>query len=61
MVTLMTRPEAEARRRGLLREAGMTREDLEARARRYELTLSQRAIADEVDGLDYLLEGARDD
>lgn len=61
MVTLLTRPQAEARRRGLLQSAGMTREDLAARASRYELTLSERAVADEVEGLDYLLDGSRED
>lgn len=55
-VKLLTRDEAVARRDELLRKVGMSEHTLSERARRYELTLEQRAVADEVEGLTYLLE-----
>ncbi|MFD6177862.1 MULTISPECIES: hypothetical protein [unclassified Isoptericola] len=54
-VTLLTRDQAVERRADLLSRLGLTEEELMGRARRYELTIAERDVADEVEGLTYLL------
>lgn len=56
-VIRMTREEVVQQREDLLRQVGMTYEQLHERAARYQVTMDELLVWDTIEGLDYLLEG----
>lgn len=56
-VTMMTKAEARARREEIIRQVGGDEQAFRDRADAYALNAEELALYDELEGLDYLLDG----
>lgn len=58
-VKVFDRDSLERRRASVLERVGVTEQDLRERGARYALTADEMAVLDELNGLDYLRDGAQ--